>query len=274
MTTSYLTHLDRLIRRGRELRAPLTTDPADGSTLASTRIWQRDCGALIHQLSGGSKAHWLAVAFSEAFLIRSGAGRVVDEADVAEIVDRLVDVLGRAVASLSRMDEGEIATARSSEGAPPKRRFEFVHNAELRPIIEQAFADSRGAFESGDFRQALTLSCSVLEAVITDALEAGGWGLGAGGSLEAGDPRLEAGGWRLGNHGTISDWSFDARIASAERAGLIRGGCARLPPVARAYRDLTTADGDLRSDVPISEREAQLARQVLLVVLRDLDPGR
>ena len=165
-------HLDRLIRRGRELRAHLTTDPAGGSTLASTRIWQKDCGALIYQLSGGSKAHWLARAFSEAFLVRSSAGPAVAEADVTEIVDRLVDVLGRAVASLSQMDEGEIAAARSSEGAPPPRRFEFVHNAELRPVLEQAFADSRRAFEGGDFRQALTLSCSVLEAVITDALHA------------------------------------------------------------------------------------------------------
>ena len=57
----------------------------------------------------------------------------------------------------------------SNEAAPP-RRFEFVHNAELRPVVAQAFADSRRAFDEGDFRQSLILSCSVLEAVITDAL--------------------------------------------------------------------------------------------------------
>jgi hypothetical protein len=44
--------------------------------------------------------------------------------------------------------------------------------------------------------------------------------------------------------------------------------------VARRYRDLTDADGELRTDAPVSEREARLAGQVLRVVMRDLDPGR
>jgi hypothetical protein len=61
--------------------------------------------------------------------------------------------------------------------------------------------------------------------------------------------------------------SFDDRIAAAEAAGLIRGGCARLPAAARAYRDSRPAPA-------ISERDAKVARQVLRVVMRDLDPGR
>src|SRR5204863_266464 len=71
-----------------------------------------------------------------------------------------------------------------------------------------------------------------------------------------------------------ADWSFGARIAAAEREGLIRGGCARLPPVARTYRDLTDAEGKFRSDVSVSERDARVTTQVLHVVMRDLDPGR
>jgi len=61
--------------------------------------------------------------------------------------------------------------------------------------------------------------------------------------------------------------SFDERIRAAEAAGLIRGGCARLPAVARAYRD-----ADQQS--AITERDAAVTRQVLRVVMRDLDPGR
>ena len=68
--------------------------------------------------------------------------------------------------------------------------------------------------------------------------------------------------------------TFPARIAAAERAGLIRGGCARLPPVARAYRDGADADGTPAPVGSISERDARIARQVLHVVMRDLDPGR
>ena len=72
----------------------------------------------------------------------------------------------------------------------------------------------------------------------------------------------------------VADCSFDARIRAAERQGLIRSGCARLPPVARAYRDLTDADGQLRPEVSVSERDARVTTQVLHVVIRDLDPGR
>jgi hypothetical protein len=72
--------------------------------------------------------------------------------------------------------------------------------------------------------------------------------------------------------GKIADWSFETRLAVAERAGLIRSGCARLPAVARTYRDHTDAGGGPKTTV--SERDARVAGQVLHVVMRDLDPGR
>src|SRR6266853_2630607 len=107
-----LRHLDGLIHRGRHLHEALATDPSSSSALAANRVWQQDCGAAVNQLSGGSKAHWLARAYSEAFLVRSvrggsafaplasdgstkaeGVGGVVVEADPTEIVDRILDVL-------------------------------------------------------------------------------------------------------------------------------------------------------------------------------------
>jgi hypothetical protein len=74
--------------------------------------------------------------------------------------------------------------------------------------------------------------------------------------------------------GTIANWSFEARLAAAERLGLIRGGWIRLPPIARRYRDLTNADGEWSPQATVSEREARQAGQVLHVIMRDLDPGR
>ena len=74
--------------------------------------------------------------------------------------------------------------------------------------------------------------------------------------------------------GKIADWSFETRLAVAERAGLIRGGCARLPAVARTYRDHSDADGESGPKTTVSERDARQAGQVLHVVMRDLDPGR
>src|SRR5262245_5609061 len=252
-----LREIEALIERGCQIKAVGSVD--------ATRAWQRDCAAAINQLSGGSKAHWLSRAYSEAFLVRSARGGLVVEAEAGEIVDRILDVLAQGAASLSRMD----AVAAASTGAPPRpRRFEFVLNAELRPVLERAFDDSRDAFERGEFALALVLSCSVIESLLIDALDAAVHTIDA--AVHTTNDRR--GGLRRG--GPLGPPSFDQRIAQAEKAGLIRGGCARLPAVARAYHDLTDEAGELRAGGDVTEREARLAGQVRRVVMRDLDPGR
>lgn len=129
---SNLSHLDGLIRRGRRLRDALAQDPADKPSLVANRAWQQDIGVAINQLSGGSKAHWLARAFSEAFLLRTPSGQVIEAVAPAEIAERLLSVLDQAMISLTRMGDAENAPA-SPGAAPPPRRFEFVHNAQIRP---------------------------------------------------------------------------------------------------------------------------------------------
>src|SRR5208283_5634236 len=138
---TYLSQLDGLIRRGCQLRDTLATDPCDTSAIAATRVWQEDCGVTVNQLSGGSKAHWLARSFSGAFLMRSADGRAVEGVMPAEIVKRLLDVLQQAVDSLSGTDDAPVVAA--STHAPAPHRFDFVHNPELRPVVEQAYTDSR-----------------------------------------------------------------------------------------------------------------------------------
>jgi hypothetical protein len=252
---TYLTHLEGLKRRGRQLRDALAADASDPSAIAATRRWQEDCGVTINQLSGGSKAHWLARSFSGAFLMRAADGQAAEGAAPAQIVDRLLGVLDQAVATLSQMD-GNSGISAPSE-APAPRRFEFVHNAELRPVLERAYTDSRQALEQADYDSALLTSSGILEAIVTDALEH----KGLGALIASGAPAEK-----------ISDWSFETRLTVAERAGLIRGGCARLPAVARAYRDHADRDGGLREKV--TERDAKTTGQVLHVIMRDLDPGR
>jgi len=252
---SYLARLDRLIEQGRGLHATLATEPSGPSAIAATRVWQRECAATVHLLSGGTKAHWLARAYSEAFLVRSTRHRIVEEAPAAEIVDRIVQVLRQAMSSLSQAGDGA-SMAVPSGVTPRPRRFDFVHNRELRPILEQAYADGRCALELGDFRRALILSCSVLEAIITDALEH---------QNNSADHQSEPSG--------VQDLSFERRVAVAEQAGLVRG-CGRLPAVAWTYRELADDGGESDRTVTISERDARLAGQVLHVIMRDLDPGR
>jgi len=251
---TYLSHLDGLIRRGHQLRDQLANEPSDLAVIAATRRWQEDCGVTINQLSGGSKAHWLARAFSEAFLMRSADGRAAQGAAPAEIVQQLLAVLGQAVASLARSDDNAISAASSAQPAP--HRFDFVHNPEIRPVLEQAYADSRTALEKGDYDFAMKTSCGILEAIVTDALEH----KGATALATSGAPA-----------GKIADWPFETRLAVAEKAGLIRSGAARLPAAARAYRDRGEEENP---NGMVSERDAKTTGQVLHVIMRDLDPGR
>jgi hypothetical protein len=254
---SNLSHLDGLIRRGRKLHETLAASPSDVSALVANRAWQQDIGVAINQLSGGSKAHWLARAFSEAFLLRTASGLVMEAVAPAEIVERLVSVLDQAVLSLSRMGDGQGAST-SPVAAPLPRRFEFVHNAELRPVLEQAYIDSRDAFERGSYGVALVHSSGILEAIVTDALENKGF-----------DELVSV--VEIPS-GKIADWSFDNRLSVAEKARLIRGGCARLPEIARRYREITDADGN--PQMAVTEQNARRTMQVLHVVMKDLDPGR
>jgi len=254
---TYLSHLAGLVRRGSEVRDTLTADPSNASAIAVTRAWQEDCGVTINQLSGGSKAHWLARSFSEAFLLRSADGSAIEGAPPAEIVNRLLGVLEQAIGSLSEMEDGPAISTLLE--APAPRRFDFVHNPQLRIVLEQAYANGQRAFDQGGYDLALLTSCGVLEAIVTDALEHKGLSALASGDAPA---------------GKIADWSFETRLAVAERTGLIRGGCARLPTVARTYRDRMYSDGEKASKPAISERDARVTGQVLHVVMRDLNPGR
>jgi hypothetical protein len=256
-----LSHLDGLIRRGHQLRDRLATGAGNPTVITETRAWQEHCGTTINQLSGSSKAHWLARSFSDAFLMRTADGRAAEAVPPAEIVTRLLDVLNQAVASLSAMSGSAAVTGTSSASsdAAARRRFEFVHNPELQPVVEQAYADSRRALEQQDYDTALRTSCGVLEAIVTDALEHKG--------LE----ELASSGAPAGK---IGDWSFESRLAVAEKAGLIRGGCARLPAIARKYRDNPNRSGESDLEERVSERDARRTGQVLNVVIRDLDPGR
>lgn len=254
---TYLSHLDGLIRRGHQLRDTLAADPSDPSAITATRRWQEDCGVTINQLSGGSKAHWLARSFSQAFLMRAPDGSAAQGAAPGEIVQQLLGVLGQAVASLSQTGDGAIVSA--STKAPAPRRFEFVHNPDIRLVLEQAYADSRSALDQRDYDLALVTSSGILEAIVTDALEH----KGLTALMQTGAPAEK-----------ISEWSFETRLTVAEKAGLIRSGCARLPAVARTYRDRMNAEGEAVPQGTISESDARRTGQVLHVIMRDLDPGR
>ena len=250
---TYRGRLALLIRRGLDARDALAADPTDATALVAVRIWQQDCGVTVNELSGGSKAHWLARAFSNAFLVRASEAGTVEDVAPAEIAQRLIGVLEQALASLSRED---FPSQPSASQAPAPRRFDFVHNPELRPVLEQAYTDGRRAFDEGDYDLALLTYCGILEAIVTDGLEQKRVS-----GLQAADVP----------EGKIADWSFETRLNVAEQSGLIGRGCARLPAVARSYRD---AERETGPKLKAPAHDARVAGQVLHVIMRDLNPGR
>jgi hypothetical protein len=271
--------LDRLIRRGRDVHERLARNAqsthsriASANTAGSAwdveaRIWQNDCAVAVNELSGGSKAHWLSRAFSDALLMRAPDGEALAAANQADIIGRILDVLAQAARSVADVDA---ASAGASAGPAP-RRFDFVHDGRLRPILEQALVESGRALDECDFERALKTACGIIEAIVTDALRPARPEPVALRRAQ-GDPehaeRVE-GRSRAGQESanSLADCSFEQRIAAAEQAGLIGRGCARLTAAARAYRDESFA-------AVVTERDARVAAQVLRVVMRDLDPGR
>ena len=248
---AYRHRLDHLSIDGRRIRITLDRNPGDPAGIQALAVWQRECAATVSQLSGGSKAHWLSRSFSEALLVPSAQGT---SANVVTIIDRLLNVLEAARQSLAKAVE-----APGEAPPPPRARFAFVENAALRSNLDQAYRDAQDALANGELALAVTTLSSILETIITDALERRGMA-----SLRAHHPPA----------GTIVDWSFSERIAVGERAGLISRGCARLPEVARLYRDHPTVEGDLIPAASVSARDAKLTSDVLHIVLRDLAPGR
>src|SRR5579862_9420905 len=118
---TYLSHLAGLIGRGQQLRETLGANPFDATTIAAMRRWQEDCGVTINQLSGGSKSHWLARSFSQAFLMRAADGSAMEGAAPVQLAQQLLSVLRQAVASLTETDNKAITAA--SSHAPAPRRF-------------------------------------------------------------------------------------------------------------------------------------------------------
>jgi hypothetical protein len=249
----YRSRLQALIRRGSVTHDALDADPSDPAALMEARRWQQDCGVTVNELSGGNKAHWLARAFSDAFLVRAPGTRAVKSVPPAEIVQRLIGVLEQAQASLARDDAPRLV---GSADVPSPHRFDFVHNADLRPVLEQAYSDGRRDFARGDYDLALRTYCVILEAVVTDALEHN--------EVRSAEPADKP-------ERSIADWSFRTRLNVAEKRALIGHGCARLPSLAWSYRD---ADSGTGVKLNVSEREARLTGQVLHVIMRDLNPGR
>ena len=172
--------------------------------------------------------------------MRSTDGHAVEGAARSQIVQQLLGVLDQAVVSLSRWTMPRLVPRRHRLRLPIASTSFTTRNFGL--CLNSAYSDSRRALEQRDYSLALITSCGILEAIVTDALEH----KGLSALVASGAPAEK-----------ISDWSFETRLTVAEKAGLIRSGCARLPSAARAYRDNAGAGEAIGVKTEVTEREAR-----------------
>jgi hypothetical protein len=256
---AYRHRLGHLRTVGGQLRAAVARSPDSPSHLETVRRWQQECASTVSQLSGGSKTHWLSRAFSSALLVPTAGA---ESAGVATIVGRILEVLASADRSLSdgaALAVPGAAATREARQPPPRPRFEMIRQDALRSGLERAYLDGQDALARGEVALALMTFCSILETIVTDALERCGPG-----RLSPYAPPAEP----------LVNWPFPTRIAMAERAGIISRGCARLPEAAYRYRDGLDRPVPATGPGEISLRDAKLTSDVLHVILRDLAPGR
>lgn len=267
----YLEHVGRLLDEGRALLEAFDSVSADPTAAPEARLlrtfhtWQMGCGQLVGQLSGGSKAHWLSRAYNQALLVTPDppataprpVGRPAPPSEVAprQLVERLLEVLQKARLSLQQLAESHVSSAAMQAVGAQRRHFDFVNDRALQRNLEEAYEERQRALLQGQFALALVLACSVLEAIVTDALRH---------RASLSQAAVTA----------LPRWSLERRLTAAEDARLISHGWSRLPPAALAYQSLLDPQGDLRPDASATERDARVASQVLAVIMKDLAPGR
>lgn len=136
-----------------------------------------------------------------------------------------------------------------------ERDFSFVHNSELRDIIERDFSEIQRAFISQCWKSVIILCGGAMEAVLADLLMNNS--VEAMASAKAPDKK------------DITRWGLSDLIAVCVDLKLVTQGVEKLSHPLREYRNLVHPGIELREKLVIDAEEARIALEVLNIVLRD-----
>lgn len=137
-----------------------------------------------------------------------------------------------------------------------KRDFSFLHDSELRSIIERDFSEIQRAFISRCWKSVIILCGAAIEAVLADLLMVNS--VQAMASAKAPDQQ------------DITRWDLFDLIEVCVDLKLVTQGVEKLSHPIREYRNLVHPGRELREKLVFDAEEARIALEVLNIVFRDL----
>ncbi len=165
----------------------------------------------------------------------------------AGIRSYLSRVLGRLKSAIDEPPDTPITETRD---------FSFLHNCELRNIIERDFSEIQRASSSGCWKSVIILCGGSIEAVLADLL--------------MDNPVQAMASTKAPNKKDITRWGFSDLIAVCVDLKLVTKGVEKLSHPIREYRNLVHPGIELREKLDFHAEEARIAVEVLNIVLRDL----
>jgi hypothetical protein len=153
--------------------------------------------------------------------------------------------------------KGEIDDS-SSTPVTEQRDFTFIHDSDLRHILERDFYEIQRAFISQCWKSVIILCGGAIEAILTDL-------------LLANESQAKASG-RASKAPDITRWDLSDLINVAVDLKLVTPGVEKLSHPIREYRNLVHPGNEIRNKLTFNAEEARIALEVLNIVYRDLSP--
>ena len=153
--------------------------------------------------------------------------------------------------------KGEIDDS-SSTPVTEQRDFTFIHDSDLRRILERDFYEIQRAFISQCWKSVIILCGGAIEAILTDL-------------LLANDPQAKTCS-KAPSKPDITRWDLSDLINVSVDLGLVSPGVDKLSHSLREYRKLVHPGNEIRKNLTFDAEEAKIALEVLNIVYRDLKP--
>jgi len=145
----------------------------------------------------------------------------------------------------------------SSHSNLEERDFSFVHNEELKKILQRDFLEIQRANRANCCKSVIILCGGSIEGILTDL-------------LLANESQAKASG-RASKFPDITRWDLSDLINVAVDLKLVTPGVEKLSHPIREYRNLVHPGNEIRNKLKFDAEEAKIALEVLNIVYRDLN---
>jgi hypothetical protein len=153
--------------------------------------------------------------------------------------------------------KGEIDDS-SSTPVTEQRDFTFIHDPDLRHILERDFYEIQRAFISQCWKSVIILCGGAIEAILTDL-------------LLANSPQAKTSS-KAPSKPDITRWDLSDLINVSVELRLVSPGVDKLSHSLREYCNLVHPGNEIRKNLTFDAEEAKIALEVLNMVYRDLKP--